>query len=116
MPYLPILIFAGLYLVATVLWSLPQLVGVAYLVTSLSCFLMYALDKSAARSGRWRTPETTLLLLGAVGGWPGAVLAQQWLRHKSSKRAFRWKFHVTVILNIVVFSLLAWRFGQAHSL
>lgn len=115
MPYLPLLAFALLYLLASLAWSLPQLVGAAYLITSLSCFLMYALDKSAARAGRWRTPETTLLLLGLVGGWPGAVLAQQWLRHKSSKRAFRWKFHTTVIVNIVVFSLLSWRFGQGQA-
>ncbi|WP_313706838.1 DUF1294 domain-containing protein [Massilia sp.] len=100
MPYLPILAFACVYVGATLAWDLPPLVGVAYVVTSLTCFVAYALDKSAARHGGWRTPERTLLVLGLVGGWPGALLAQQWLRHKSSKRAFRRMFWTTVAANV----------------
>jgi uncharacterized membrane protein YsdA (DUF1294 family) len=114
MPYLPLALFALLYLYATLAWQLPLLVGAAYLVTSLTCFVAYALDKSAARSRAWRTPESTLLVLGLVGGWPGALLAQQWLRHKSSKPSFQWKFHVTVALNIAAFAWLAGRAGAAH--
>jgi uncharacterized membrane protein YsdA (DUF1294 family) len=111
MPYLPLILFSGLYLYATLAWGLPLLVGAAYLVTSLTCFVFYALDKSAARAKAWRTPEATLLLLGLVGGWPGGLLAQQWLRHKSAKQSFRWKFHLTVALNIALFAWLAQRHG-----
>jgi uncharacterized membrane protein YsdA (DUF1294 family) len=107
MPYLPLLLFAVAYCVATLAWELPPLVGGAYLVLSLSCFVAYAIDKSASKSGNWRTPEATLLLLGLVGGWPGAVLAQQWLRHKTAKAAFQWKFQVTVVLNLAGFVFLA---------
>ncbi|WP_307720873.1 DUF1294 domain-containing protein [Pseudoduganella lutea] len=39
---------------------------------SLATFLAYFLDKRAARAGRRRTPERTLLLFGLAGGWPGA--------------------------------------------
>lgn len=107
MPYLPLLLFAGVYAAATLTWDLPPMVGGAYLALSLGCFAAYAIDKSAARRGDWRTPESTLLLLGLAGGWPGGLLAQQWLRHKSSKMSFRWKFHVTVVLNVVGFLYLA---------
>lgn len=103
MPYLPLLLFAAAYAFATFMWGLPLMVGVAYLALSLGCFVAYAIDKSAARHGQWRTPESTLLLLGLVGGWPGAVLAQQWLRHKTSKTAFQWKFYLTVVLNLGLF-------------
>jgi uncharacterized membrane protein YsdA (DUF1294 family) len=48
-----------------------------------------------------------------AGGWPGAVLAQQWLRHKSSKAAFRARFRVTVIVNAGLFLALAWWWGRA---
>jgi uncharacterized membrane protein YsdA (DUF1294 family) len=99
MPYLPIFLFVAIYAAATLAWGMPWLVGAAYLVMSLSCFVAYAIDKSAARSGSWRTPERTLLLLGLVGGWPGGVLAQQWLRHKTSKRSFRQMFWCTVVVN-----------------
>ncbi|XAH22252.1 DUF1294 domain-containing protein [Xylophilus sp. GW821-FHT01B05] len=69
-------------------------------------FVAYAFDKSAAVAGKWRTPERTLLLLGLVGGWPGGLLAQQLLRHKSSKASFRAAFWGTVVINVAGFVLL----------
>ena len=64
---------------------------------------MYAVDKSAARKGAWRTQESTLHLLSLAGGWPGALVAQQKLRHKSRKQSFRFVFWVTVLLNCGAF-------------
>lgn len=113
MPYLPILLFAAIYAGAVLAWDLPWLVGGAYLVTSLSCFVAYAIDKSAARNGGWRTPERTLLLLGLVGGWPGGVLAQQWLRHKTAKRSFQQMFWFTVVANVAGFLWLSSRLAGA---
>ena len=113
MPYLPILLFAAIYAGAVLAWDLPWLVGGAYLVTSLSCFVAYAIDKSAARNGGWRTPERTLLLLGLVGGWPGGVLAQKWLRHKTTKRSFQQMFWFTVVANVAGFLWLSSRLAGA---
>lgn len=107
MIYLPILVFALVYAAASFVWKLPLLVAGAYLVISLSCFVAYAIDKSAARNGGWRTPERTLLLLGLACGWPGALLAQQWLRHKTAKRSFQQMFWCTVVANIIGFLWLA---------
>lgn len=81
-------------------------IAATYAAVSLLTFTMYAIDKSAARTGRWRTPEATLHLLALAGGWPGALLAQQWLRHKSAKQSFRAVFWVTVVLNVVGLVLL----------
>jgi uncharacterized membrane protein YsdA (DUF1294 family) len=75
------------------------IVPIVYLALSLFTFLIYALDKSAAEAGRRRTPEKILHLFGLAGGWPGALFAQQLLRHKSSKREFQTVFWTTVILN-----------------
>jgi uncharacterized membrane protein YsdA (DUF1294 family) len=113
MRYLPLFVFAALYGGAMLAWNLPWLVAGAYLVMSLSCFVVYALDKSAARHGSWRTPERTLLLLGLVCGWPGALLAQQWLRHKTAKRSFQQLFWCTVGVNMLGFLWLSRRvFGS----
>ena len=70
-----------------------------YLGASLVTYFVYAWDKSAARKGGWRTSEQTLFLFGLVGGWPGALIAQQTLRHKSKKTSFRVTFAATVIFN-----------------
>lgn len=116
MPYFPILAFAAIYAAATYAWGVSVYIGLAYLVASMLCFAVYAMDKSAARSRARRTPERTLLLIGLAGGWPGAVLAQQWLRHKSVKTSFRAKFWVTVCVNVAAFLYGASRLaGQGAS-
>jgi len=74
-----------------------------YLVASSMAFFMYFLDKSAATKGAWRTPENTLHLVSIVGGWPGAIFAQQTFRHKTKKTTFRAIFWVTVFLNCGAF-------------
>ena len=79
--------------------KLPPLVLVLYIVASLLTFITYAKDKSAARKGAWRTQEGTLHVLSLAGGWPGALVAQQKLRHKSRKLSFRLVFWITVFLN-----------------
>lgn len=78
---------------------LPWLAAL-YGLASVVCFIAYALDKRAAIRQLRRTPERTLLLLGLAGGWPGALLAQQWLRHKCSKPSFLAWFWLTVVANL----------------
>jgi uncharacterized membrane protein YsdA (DUF1294 family) len=51
-----------------------------------------------------------LLLLGLLCGWPGAVLAQKMLRHKTAKTSFQITFWATVVLNVAGFvGLTIWR-------
>lgn len=90
-------------------WQVKSVVFEVYIGLSLVTFLAYALDKSAAINGRWRTPEKTLHLLGLAGGWPGALLAQQLLRHKCSKTSFVAVFWITVVANVTAF--FAWHSG-----
>ena len=110
-----ILAVAFLALVAGSAFSgkLPAEVAWFYLAASLAAFLAYALDKSAARNGKWRTKESTLHLIGLAGGWPGALAAQRLLRHKSRKQSFQIVFWATVILNGCA---LAWFFSASGSM
>lgn len=79
--------------------KLPMTVLSLYASASVITFVAYGLDKRAARNGRWRTRESTLHLLALLGGWPGALLAQKTLRHKSAKTSFLAMFWITVLLN-----------------
>ncbi|WP_150119058.1 DUF1294 domain-containing protein [Massilia sp. NR 4-1] len=105
--YLALPAFALLYLVAVLKWQLDQWPAAVYGAASVLAFIFYAIDKSAARSERWRTPESTLLLLGLACGWPGALLAQQWLRHKTVKTSFQLMFWASVLLNMAAFAAYA---------
>lgn len=108
-----ILAFGTLFFVVHERWQVPWTIAGIYLVLSILTFVLYAADKRAAQTNRWRTPENTLLLVGLVGGWPGAAVAQQVLRHKTKKLSFRTRFWTTVILNVIAFVLLAW-YTSAH--
>ncbi|WP_339883600.1 DUF1294 domain-containing protein [Vreelandella maris] len=78
-----------------------------YAVVSMLAYIIYAIDKKAAINNRRRVSEKTLHLLGVVGGWPGAFLAQQRLRHKTQKTAFQVTFWLTVVVNLVCAGWLA---------
>ena len=71
-----------------------------YGVASVVCFIVYAADKSAAVEQRRRISERTLLLLGPACGWPGGLLAQRWLRHKTVKTSFQIAFWCSVAVNV----------------
>ncbi|MDQ1546886.1 MAG: hypothetical protein QOH69_1790 [Actinomycetota bacterium] len=104
--YLPIALFAVLYVVVEFIWHPPYWVLIVYLGTSLLCILIYSADKSAAAEGRWRVSESALLLLGLAGGWPGAIIAQRLLHHKTKKRSFQAAFAGSVVVNILAFVIL----------
>ena len=81
-----------------------------YIVLSVFTYFIFAWDKQAARNGSWRTPENTLYTLSLAGGWPGALLAQFQLRHKSRKQPFKFILWVTIVLNIAGF---VWLFSES---
>lgn len=109
-------IAAGSLLVAVALSAmslLPPLLTLLYLVMSAVSYIAYVLDKDAAgKPRRQRTPETTLHLLDAVGGWPGGLIAQQHSRHKTVKASFQAAFWFSVLANLVAVGLL-WYSGIA---
>lgn len=111
--YLAIPAFMVLYVAAAFLWEVPAWVVGVYAGASILAFATYGIDKFAAVSDSWRIPEYVLLLTGLLGGWPGAIIAQQVMRHKSSKASFRSAFWHTVFLNVVAFVALASPLGQA---
>lgn len=67
-----------------------------YLATSMLGVLLYWLDKRSAQAGGRRIAENTLHLVELAGGWPGALLAQQLLRHKTRKASYQTVFWLIV--------------------
>ena len=99
---------AGFLLAAsggTLLDLVPALVTIGYGLVSGVSYLIYSLDKAAAGKDMQRTPESTLHLVDLLGGWPGALIAQQQFRHKTVKASFQAAFWATVSVNVAV---VAW--------
>jgi len=103
-------IFAAVFLAVVTgtvaMGRLPFVVLVAYIAASCVAYLVYVADKAASLQGQWRTPESTLHFLSLVGGWPGAMVAQRTLRHKTQKQSFQVTYWAAVALNCVVFGCL----------
>lgn len=95
-------------------WGFKPFAVLVYGGMSIVAFAAYALDKRAALRSAWRTPESTLHLIDLAGGWPGALCAQQWLRHKTSKTSFVVGYWLTVIANVIAF--VAWHTGALRLL
>lgn len=91
---------------------IPLVLVWLYLGASVVAFILYAVDKSSARNGKRRIPEATLHNVALMGGWPGALFAQQILRHKSKKQSFRDVFWVTVMLNVGALIYLLSPYGE----
>ncbi|MBY9067730.1 DUF1294 domain-containing protein [Hyphomonas sp. WL0036] len=87
--------------------QISQLWFAVYGIASVVTFIGYGLDKRAAKQNEWRISETILLMLGLVGGWPGAIVAQELFRHKTKKLYFRTLFWMSVAINIAGFVQIA---------
>ncbi|WP_394229541.1 DUF1294 domain-containing protein [Shewanella colwelliana] len=89
--------------------SLPVDALYYFLVLSLTAFTTFAIDKRAAQLNRRRISERSLQILSLLGGWPGALLAQQTLRHKSQKRSFRIGLWLAVMINSAILIWLTYQ-------
>ena len=78
---------------------------VLYLLLSILSFSLYRQDKMKAQSDQRRTPEKKLHFFSLLGGWPGALVAQRVLHHKSRKKSFIKTYYLTVFMNIAAVSL-----------
>lgn len=86
--------------IAALLQKVPDFVLLLYLAMSLLAYSLYAYDKKAAQRGRWRISEQTLQQVAFLGGWPGALIAQTRLHHKTVKPRFQAAFWLMVAFNI----------------
>ncbi len=92
--------------------KLPFFIILPYIIFSPIAFNMYIKDKLAAEWDEWRTPENTLHFVSLIGGWPGALIAQSKIRHKSKKLSFKIVYWITVVMNC---SLLVWLLSPQSS-
>lgn len=81
-----------------------------YLIAiNIIAFVMYGNDKRKARKNKWRTPESTLLIIALIGGAYGAWGGMKVFRHKTKHR----KFKILVPLFAVVWTLILMISGVA---
>ena len=65
-------------------------------------FVVYGIDKLKAKKGKWRIPESTLLLLAIIGGSIGAWLGIKVWHHKTLHKKFKYGIPLIVIAQIAI--------------
>lgn len=106
---LSITVALGFFATLSISYSLqhiPLWLLLYFISASLVTFIAYGWDKRAAKKQGWRVSELKLHLLSVAGGWPGALLAQQWLRHKSAKSRFKFILWLTISINLALIYLI----------
>lgn len=73
-------------------------------------WVVYGADKIKAKSGKWRIPERTLLLLALIGGSLGALAGMILFRHKTRKPKFFISVPVMFVAHCVITAMLALKF------
>ena len=66
-------------------------------VFNAAAFITFGLDKWRASRSKRRVSESTLIWLGALGGWPGGLLGMNVFRLKTAKLTFKLKYTLALI-------------------
>ncbi|MFT6901782.1 MAG: uncharacterized membrane protein YsdA (DUF1294 family) [Colwellia sp.] len=94
----------AIFLVVLAMFFIMQKIAlwipVSYCLLSLITFLLYGLDKRNTIKSRWCISEKTLQIFALLGGWPGALFAQQAFRHKTQKRPFIFVLWLAILTNL----------------
>ena len=77
-------------------------------VINFTTWAAYGLDKGRAKSGKWRIPERTLLLLALIGGSLGALAGVIMFRHKTRKPKFFISVPVMFVVHCVIVAMLVY--------
>lgn len=80
----------------------PLGLAALYALAGSASYITYWWDKRAAGSGRWRRSEMALHGLDFAFGIIGGLLAQQVLRHKTSKPGFAMSSYAIAFLHALV--------------
>ncbi len=84
---------------------------IVFAMMSLITYILYAIDKSKARNGKWRIKESVLLFFSVAFGSLGGILAMQLLRHKTQHWYFVFINWGALMLHIALGIYLYIQFG-----
>lgn len=90
-------------------WQLYPGVVIYLVAINVVTVFVYGFDKLVAQSHAWRVRERTLLLLAALGGSIGALIAINIFHHKTRKNKFLMPLAVILLLQLALIGLLLTR-------
>ena len=77
-----------------------------FVVVNCFEFLMFGKDKLRARMQWSRTPESTFLIMGLLGAFPGIFIGRYLFNHKTSKKKFYIPMWILFFIQLIL--AIAW--------
>jgi len=77
--------------------NLDSFAVVWFVAINMVTFFTFGLDKRRAGTTNQRLSERMLVLLGAIGGWPGGLIGMNVFRHKTAKWTFKLKYALALL-------------------
>ena len=103
------------YLVLELYWPIQPHFYNMLISLNITAFVVCALDKLSAPSGR-RVPERVLLGLALLGGGAGLLLAMNLVRHKTRKARFQLVLMAILLLQMVLWQALVYSYDFVNLL
>ncbi|MEA4848303.1 MAG: DUF1294 domain-containing protein [Clostridiaceae bacterium] len=72
------------------------------IIVNIAAFAIMGTDKYKAQRNKWRVSETSIFILGLIGGGTGIFLGMRFFRHKTKHLKFTLGIPVIVIINIIM--------------
>ena len=79
-----------------------QVFWISILILNVVTFFVFGIDKFKAKKSLWRIPESTLLILAAVGGSVGAYLGMKVWHHKTLHKKFSLGVPAILLLHLAL--------------
>ena len=81
---------------------LTKIIIYYFILVNIGNFVLFAIDKHLSVKNKERIPESTLILLSAMGGALGGLCAMYIFRHKTKHAKFYISLPLFLILHIIV--------------
>ena len=81
---------------------MTQLVITFLIILNIVSFLAFGADKWKAKKGKWRIPESTLMVLALVGGSIGAWCGMRVWHHKTMHLKFKYGLPAIILLQLAL--------------
>ena len=85
---------------------MKELLLIYLLIINALGFALMLADKVKARKNLWRIPESTLMLIAALGGSVGSLFGMYTVRHKTKHRKFTLGIPAILLAQIILAAVL----------
>ena len=82
------------------------------ILISIIASALTVIDKGRAKKGKWRIPETTLMLAGLFGGAFAEYFTMKRIHHKTRHSKFMIGLPLEIFLHIIIIGLIIYKATQ----